>query len=79
MLAFASAGSKFDGTGFENEHIGQTHVAEALGGGAGAGGKGRRGLPWRGGVEEGLYAARLLLTGAALRVAARFGRLLGLG
>lgn len=53
VFAFAMAGSKFDGTGLENEHIGQTQVAEALGGGAGVGGR-RSGLPWRGGVEVGL-------------------------
>jgi hypothetical protein len=39
----ASAGSKFDGTGFENEHIGHTHVALCCGAGAG--------LPCLGGVE----------------------------
>ena len=40
----ASAGSKLEGTGLENEHIGHTQVA--LAGGAGAG------LPCRGGVLE---------------------------
>jgi hypothetical protein len=46
----ASAGSKFEGTGFEKEHIGHTHVA-LCGGGAGAG------LPCRGGVDVGLPEA----------------------
>ena len=41
----ASAGSKFEGTGFEKEQMGHTQVALA-GGGAGAG------LPWRGGVDD---------------------------
>lgn len=27
VFAFATLGSKFDGTGFENEHIGQIQVA----------------------------------------------------
>jgi hypothetical protein len=27
VRALAAAGSKLEGTGFENEHIGQTHVA----------------------------------------------------
>lgn len=39
----ASAGSKFEGTGFEKEHIGHTQVALCCGAGAG--------LPCRGGVE----------------------------
>ena len=38
----ASAGSKFEGTGFEKEHIGHTQVALCCGAGAG--------LPCRGGV-----------------------------
>jgi hypothetical protein len=38
----ASAGSKFEGTGFENEHIGHTQVALCCGAGAG--------LLFRGGV-----------------------------
>jgi hypothetical protein len=46
----ASAGSKFEGTGFEKEHIGHTHVA-LCGGGAGAG------LLCRGGVDAGLPGA----------------------
>lgn len=79
VFALAMAGSKFDGTGLEKEHMGQTHVAEALGGGAGAGGRGRNGLPLRGGVEVGLYPVLLPLTGTGLRVAERFGRLEGLG
>ena len=37
VRAFAVAGSKFDGTGFENEHIGHTHVALMDGAAAGAG------------------------------------------
>lgn len=41
----ARAGSKLEGTGFEKEHMGHTHVALG-GGGAGAG------LPCRGGVDE---------------------------
>jgi hypothetical protein len=41
----ARAGSKFEGTGLEKEHIGQTQVALG-GGGAGAG------LLCRGGVDE---------------------------
>ena len=45
----ARAGSKLDGTGFEKEHIGHTHVALAGGGGAG--------LLCRGGVEEAEEAA----------------------
>ena len=45
----AKAGSKLDGTGFEKEHIGHTHVALAGGGGAG--------LLCRGGVEEDEEAA----------------------
>lgn len=40
----ASAGSKLDGTGFEKEHMGHTHVALAGGGGAG--------LLCRGGVDD---------------------------
>jgi hypothetical protein len=44
VRAFAVAGSKLDGTGFEKEHIGQTHVALAEGVAAGAG------LPRRSGV-----------------------------
>ncbi len=54
VCAFAVAGSKFVGTGFENEHIGQIQVAVVIGG-AGEGAKGRAGLPYRrGGVEVGL-------------------------
>lgn len=37
VCAFAVAGSKFDGTGFEKEQIGQIHVALASRGGAGDG------------------------------------------
>lgn len=46
----ARAGSKFEGTGFEKEHMGHTQVALGAGG-AGAG----AGLPCRGGVEEALW------------------------
>jgi hypothetical protein len=45
----ASAGSKFEGTGFENEHIGHTQVALCCGAGAG--------LLCRGGVVVGLPGA----------------------
>lgn len=44
----ARAGSKLEGTGFEKEQIGHTHVALG-GGGAGAG------LPCRGGVDDALW------------------------
>lgn len=37
LCAFAVAGSKFAGTGFENEHIGHIHVAELVGEGSGLG------------------------------------------
>lgn len=37
VLAFAVAGSKFDGTGFEKEHIGQIQVAFVSLGGGGVG------------------------------------------
>lgn len=46
VRAFAVAGSKFEGTGLEKEHIGHTHVA--LRGGADGG----AGLPRRSGVIE---------------------------
>lgn len=49
VRAFAVAGSKFDGTGLEKEHIGQTHVA-LTDGAAGAG------LPRRSGVLLALLA-----------------------
>jgi hypothetical protein len=55
VRAFAVAGSKFEGTGLENEHIGQTQVA--LGGGAGAG------EPWRSGVVEGGLCVDTVETG----------------
>lgn len=51
VRAFAVAGSKFDGTGFEKEHIGHTQVALRAGEDAGAG------LPRLSGVTEGLLAA----------------------
>jgi len=35
VCAFAAEGSKLEGTGFENEHIGQTHVALTAAEGAG--------------------------------------------
>jgi hypothetical protein len=37
LCALAVTGSKFEGTGFENEHIGHIHVAELAGGGSGVG------------------------------------------
>ena len=37
LCALAVVGSKFEGTGFENEHIGQIHVAELAGVGSGVG------------------------------------------
>jgi hypothetical protein len=51
----ASAGSKFEGTGFEKEHIGHTHVALCCGAGAGLlcrGGVAVVGLPGAGGTGE---------------------------
>lgn len=45
VCAFAVAGSKFEGTGFEKLHIVQTQVAEVFGG---SGGAGRKGLSDRG-------------------------------
>lgn len=37
LCALAVAGSKFEGTGFEKEQIGQIHVAELAGVGSGVG------------------------------------------
>jgi hypothetical protein len=51
----ASAGSKFEGTGFEKEHIGHTHVALCCGAGAGLlcrGGVAVVGLPGATGTGE---------------------------
>lgn len=56
MCAFAVAGSKFDGTGFEKLHIVQTQVAEVFGGSAGAG---RKGLSDRGIGEALLFLEEL--------------------
>lgn len=44
VFAFADAGSKFDGTGFEKEHIGQIHVAFEGTDGVGASKDDRKGL-----------------------------------
>lgn len=52
VCAFAVAGSKFEGTGFEKLHIVQTQVAEVFGGSAGAG---RKGLSDRGTGEAVLF------------------------
>lgn len=50
---FAVAGSKFEGIGLENEHIGQTQVADA-GSGAGEALSDRCGLLWLpGGIDAG--------------------------
>lgn len=51
VFALAVAGSKLEGTGFENEHIGQIQVAFA-GGGAGETAEERSGLPCRTGVAD---------------------------
>lgn len=64
VCAFAVAGSKFDGTGLENEHIGQIHVALAAGAGAADGATERKGLPCRGGgvavaLADGVSVAKL--------------------
>jgi hypothetical protein len=56
VRAFAVAGSKFEGTGFENEQIGQTQVALWEGVGAGEDARERSGLPLSGVVESGLCA-----------------------
>jgi hypothetical protein len=56
VWAFAVAGSKFDGTGFENEQMGQIQVALAVDG-AGEDARERKGLPClSGGVELELLA-----------------------
>lgn len=52
VRALAVAGSKLEGTGFENEHIGQTQVALVAAVGAGDGASDRRGLPCLSGVVE---------------------------
>jgi len=57
VLAFAILGSKFDGTGFENEQIGQIHVAlGSLAAACGVGADGLAGVPFLG---EGADMARL--------------------
>ena len=40
MFSLAAAGSKFEGTGFEKLHMGQTHVAVLFGTGSGGGRQG---------------------------------------
>lgn len=50
MWAFAVAGSKFDGTGFEKLHMVHTHVAVLAG--DGSTGAGRNGLDIRGAGDE---------------------------
>jgi hypothetical protein len=52
VFAFASAGSKFEGTGFEKEHMGHIHVAVVAGWGAGTGGGGDIGVLARGRGDE---------------------------
>ena len=52
VRAFAAAGSKLEGTGFEKEHMGQTQVALWAGTGAGEGVKERDGLPLSGVIES---------------------------
>lgn len=53
MCTFAVAGSKFDGTGFENEQIGHIHVALVVEEEDTRLGPDRRGLPCRiGGVKD---------------------------
>ena len=54
VRAFAVAGSKFDGTGFEKLHIVQTHVA-ALASEEVSTGTGRKGLSVRGTGDELLF------------------------
>jgi hypothetical protein len=54
VQAFAVAGSKFEGTGFENVQIGQTQVALCEGVGTGEDVRERSGLPFSGVVESGL-------------------------
>ena len=63
VWAFAVAGSKFDGTGLENEQIGHIQVALVAGAEAGEGARERCGLPYLSGVVEiGLLV--VLLTGS---------------
>lgn len=50
VRALAVAGSKLEGTGLEKEHMGQTHVALTVGGGAGDEASDRWGLPCLSGV-----------------------------
>ena len=54
VCAFAIAGSKFSGTGFENEHIGQIQVAFLALDEAGEAAYERDGLPWMGEEDVGL-------------------------
>jgi hypothetical protein len=50
-------GSKFEGTGLENEHIGHTQVALSSLTGAGDGAAGRNGVPPRVGDDDnGLFS-----------------------
>lgn len=74
VRAFAVAGSKFEGTGFEKEHIGQTQVAFAAGAGAGDGVTERSGLPCLSGVVDNGLCTVLLDVGGP-----RESRLEGLG
>jgi hypothetical protein len=63
VLLFAVVGSKFEGTGFEKEHIGHIHVALIAGFNDGAG------LPYLcGGVEAGLVLEIGRFTGVAPRL-----------
>jgi hypothetical protein len=60
VFAFTSAGSKFEGTGFEKEHIRHIQVAVLADCGAGDGGRGNAGVPVRGrGDEAPLLEGRL--------------------
>ena len=52
VCAFAVVGSKFSGTGFEKEQIGQIQVAFLAFGGAGDGVYDRDELPWMGDEDE---------------------------
>lgn len=51
VCALAVAGSKFDGTGLENEQMGHIHVAFVSRAGAGDGAAGRTGVPYLVGDE----------------------------
>lgn len=79
VWAFAVAGSKFDGTGLENEQIGHTQVALVGGAGAGEDARVRSGLPYLSGViETGLLVALFPESVGGPRVE-RDSRLDGLG